>query len=165
VSIVVCKSTLWTECLRPPVTLRRTRPVRQGLYLTTYSSSCCVSPQYLAASTGDIFLPDKAYLDPLKAEDGDSMFLRNIGMNLRVYTASKPRRISSLFGVLIHHLPYKLLNNVNFVNSVTEKWRSAKGWKCGLAEGGEISPNSRDEVESPFIFHIFPGVSGSLAAL
>jgi hypothetical protein len=28
-------------------------------------------------------------------EDGDNMFLRNVGMNLSVYTAPKPRRTSS----------------------------------------------------------------------
>jgi hypothetical protein len=30
-------------------------------------------------------------------EDGDSMFLRNVGIYRRVYTASKPRRIITQF--------------------------------------------------------------------
>jgi hypothetical protein len=33
-------------------------------------------------------------------EDGDSMFLRNVGIYRRVYTAPKPRRISPKFSVI-----------------------------------------------------------------
>jgi hypothetical protein len=34
-------------------------------------------------------------LGPCKAEDGDGMFLQNVGIYRRVYTVPKPRRTTS----------------------------------------------------------------------